>query len=134
MQTKSEYARDLKRLLTGYINSLFKTPVQSLIMSSKSVAARSARESARKRMGKFSINSIYRKSPSADYPNCAGSNGSCPNQIEDLKNPPEKCRKCPQFLDSRHHEKLFSEDRLKQFHELFSSVRKGIEENIPMGN
>jgi hypothetical protein len=51
--------------------------------------------------------------------------------IEDLKNPPEHCKKCPQFLDSRHHEKLFSEDRLKQFHDLFSSVRKGIEENMP---
>jgi hypothetical protein len=100
-------------------------------MSSKSVAARSARESARKRIGKFSINSIYKKVPAAGYPECAGVQETCPNQIEDLKNPPEKCRKCPHFMDSRHYEKHFNGDRLKQFHELFASLRKGAEENLP---
>lgn len=101
-------------------------------MSSKSVAARAARENARKRAGRFSINSIYRKGPRKEYPECAGSHETCPSQIEDLKNPPEKCRKCPEFLESSHYEKTFDEDRLRQFHDLFSSIRKGAEENTPV--
>lgn len=93
-------------------------------MGRKSIAARAARESARRRAMKMSMNDIY-KSFTAKYPHCAGLMAECPPVIDDPKNPPEKCRICPNFMESRYHKGSdAAAERIKEIHNLFASMRK----------
>jgi hypothetical protein len=96
-------------------------------MGGKSVAARAARESARKRMARFSMNDIYR-SATAKYPACAGLMPDCPQAIEEPKSPPEKCKPCPNFMESKFYKKPAAEDRVRELHSLFASIRKSHQE------
>lgn len=68
-------------------------------MGRSSVASRNARDAARKR-SKYSVNEIYRRKILTSYPECAGLTIDCPSLIENPKAPPEKCNKCPHFLES----------------------------------
>jgi hypothetical protein len=92
-------------------------------MGRKSVASRTARETARRR-SKYSINEIYRKKILSRYPECVGLMLDCPSLIDNPKTPPEKCNKCPHFMDSGFYCKPDSDERVREISALFQEFRK----------
>ena len=93
-------------------------------MGRKSVASRAAREVARRKLGKSSIGDIYKKKLLSKYPECAGISPDCPNKIENIKNPPEICHKCPHFLESNYYDKPLASQKIQELHDLFASMIK----------
>lgn len=47
------------------------------------------------------------------YSNCLGVFGYCPDSIADPKSPPESCKKCIQFQESKYNERKIDQTRLE---------------------
>ena len=62
-----------------------------------------------------------------EYPKCAGSDKDCPEEITNPKQPPEPCRNCPQFKESKYAKELLTDERIKrakELAELFDNMKK----------
>jgi|GEM_PF-3822480 len=97
-------------------------------MGGKSIAHMARSREARFRMNKLKMADIFNPKITLEkYPKCAGSMKDCPENIQDLKNPPEQCRKCPQFMESKYAKELLADrqvKRAKELAELFGSIKK----------
>lgn len=93
-------------------------------MGRRSVAARTAGEISRKRLGKSTMGSIYRHKAFSRYPECSGSMAGCPGIIENPVSPPETCAKCPNFLESSFYKKPSPEEKIQELRNLFEEFRK----------
>ena len=93
-------------------------------MGRRSVASRAAGEVSRRKMGKSSIGSIYRQKSLQRYPGCAGMMPECPAAIEDPRNPPDKCARCPHFMESPFYKKPSTDEKIMELRNLFEQFRK----------
>lgn len=52
------------------------------------------------------------------FPKCKGTLDICPRAIEDFKNPPESCRKCSTFIESKYYKPNIDKERIVLFKKL----------------
>ena len=97
-------------------------------MGGRSIGYRAAQERARIRMRKLKMNIVFNpRIKLRKYPKCAGYMEGCPPEITNPKEPPEQCRKCPNFIESKYYTELMEAERIKrvkELAELFESIRK----------
>lgn len=93
-------------------------------MGRKSIATKTAGEISRRRHGKSSMSSIYRQKVISKYPECIGIMIDCPQLIENPKAPPEKCGRCPNFMESHFYRKPSTEEKVQELRALFEEFRK----------
>ena len=96
-------------------------------MGGKSIAHKTRGEKSRRRILKYSMSDIYKSAKPSKYPDCIGTFQDCPEEITNPKQPPEPCRNCPQFKESKYAKELLTDERIKrakELAELFDNMKK----------
>ena len=94
-------------------------------MGGRSIAHKARGEKSRRRMLKYSMSDIYKSAKPSKYPDCINTFQDCPTEITDPKQPPEQCKNCPQFKESKYYDKTEEQQkRVKELSELFANLRR----------
>ena len=96
-------------------------------MGGKSIAHRAASYRARKAVLKYKMSDIFKNQVIKEYPNCIGTYEDCPSEIKNPEEPPEQCRKCPLFIESKYYKEFSKRDMLersRELAELFKSLKE----------
>ncbi|MEM5861222.1 MAG: hypothetical protein QXJ20_02410 [Candidatus Aenigmatarchaeota archaeon] len=97
-----------------------------IFMGGRSIAHRAASYRARRAMLKYKMSDIFKEKIRKEYPNCVGTFSDCPEAIANPDEPPEQCKKCPIFVESKYYEKQANKETLekaKELAQLFQELR-----------
>lgn len=97
-------------------------------MGGRSVGERAVKDKRRARLkksfGKWMEMQTMGVAKPRDYPECAASMKDCPPAIEYPNNPPDCCRLCPQYIESKFYHERNPQERARELAELFAGLRK----------
>lgn len=93
-------------------------------MGGRSIAHRAASYRARKAMLKYKMSDLFKDKIKKEYPNCVGTFEDCPKEIQNPEEPPENCKKCPIFVESKYYEKVVKNENIERLKELAKLFQK----------